>query len=332
VIDLRQPLALLLLLPGLWLVLKRPYRWGIPSAHPAARVSRWAAQLLPPLILTVLVLAACGPEWRSPVRGMAPVVDFAVVLDGSSSMRALDDGKQSRWDAARSLLSAFIAKRSDDRFALVVFSGHPVTLSPLTADHRRLQRMLDGLQIESRDDGTAIGSGLMTAVRRLSESPARSRVILLLTDGAENRGRVRAMEAAEEARHNNIRIHTVVLGGTKESLYPLEGGGFAKLHVENDPENMKRVAALGQGEAFAADDPGGLARSLAAIDKLEKTALPVDPPSEGRPLAAALLLLAGLLTLPFLLDLPRKRGRRLPAWLDPEPVLSVDAGPGKARP
>jgi Ca-activated chloride channel family protein len=324
--DLRHPLALLLLLPGLWLVWKRPYRWGIPGAHPAAFLARWSAQLLPPLVLLALVLAAAGPEWRSPVRGTAPVVDFAVVLDGSSSMRALDDGKENRWDAAKRLLEAFIAKRADDRFALVVFSAHPVTLSPLTADHGRLRRILRGLQIESRDDGTAIGSGLMTAVRRLSESPARSRVILLLTDGAENRGRVRAAEAAEEARHQNIRIHTVVLGGQKESLYPLEGGGFAKLRVDNDPESMKRVAALGQGEAFAADDPGGLARSLAAIDRLEKTALPVDPPTEGTPLAGLFLLLASGLAAPFLLDLPRKLGRRAPAWLAAPPEAADAEG------
>lgn len=327
--DLRHPFALLLLLPGLWLVWKRPYRWGIPGSHPASFLARWSAQILPPAVLLALVLAAAGPEWRSPVRGMAPVVDFAVVLDGSSSMRALDDGKQSRWDAARSLLSAFIDKRSDDRFALIVFSAHPVTLSPLTADHGRLKRILRGLQIESRDDGTAIGSGLMTAVRRLSESPARSRVILLLTDGAENRGRVHALEAAQEARDHHIRIHTVVLGGTKEALYPLEGGGFAQLRVDNDPETLKKVAALGHGEAFAADDPGGLARSLAAIDKLEKTALPVDPPTEGTPLAGLLLALAGLLAAPFLLDLFRKRGRRAPAWLAADPALETAEGSAK---
>jgi Ca-activated chloride channel family protein len=153
-------------------------------------------------------------------------------------------------------------------------------------------------------------------------------VILLLTDGAENRGRVQALEAAQEARAQNIRIHTVVLGGAKESLYPLEGGGHALLRVENDPETLKKVAAAGHGEAFAADDPMGLARSLAAIDKLEKTALPVDPPSEGTPLTGALLLLAALLAAPLLLDLPRKRGRRAPAWLAPPATAET----GEARP
>ena len=136
---------------------------------------------------------------------------------------------EDRWAAARRLLKAFIAGRPDDRFALVLFSGHPVTLSPLTADHVRLYTILDRLELSSRDDGTAIGSALMTAVRRLSDSPARSRVILLLTDGAQNRGRVTALEAAEEAKNQGIRIHTVALGGKGESLYPIEGGGFAKI-------------------------------------------------------------------------------------------------------
>jgi len=315
-IALRFPYLLLFLLPALWYTWRAPYRWGIPHERPTGRWARIMAHSVPAVLAALLVIAAAGPEWRETIWGRAPVVDFAVVLDGSSSMRALDDGIEDRWAAARRLLKAFIAGRPDDRFALVLFSGHPVTLSPLTADHVRLYTILDRLELSSRDDGTAIGSALMTAVRRLSDSPARSRVILLLTDGAQNRGRVTALEAAEEAKSQGIRIHTVALGGMGESLYPIEGGGFAKIHVETDPATLKLVAQATGGEALAADDPKGLARSLLAVDQLEKTALPVDPPTEGRPLARWFLLAAVLLTLPLAFDLARKRGKRRPAWLE----------------
>jgi Ca-activated chloride channel family protein len=312
---LRYPFLLLLLVPGLWFALRTSYRWGIPSSRPAGPVARGAARWLPALVMALLVLAAAGPERRTVVKGRAPVVDFVVVLDGSSSMKALDDGHESRWDAARRLILRFIAGRPLDRFALIVFSAHPVTLSPLTADHARLWTILQHLSIESPDDGTAIGSALMTAVRRLQDSPARSRVILLLTDGAQNRGRVLPLEAAGEARDQGIRIYTVALGNSRESLYPLDGGGFAWLKVDTDPETLKLIARTTGGEEFPADDPAGLDRSMAAINRMETTLLPVDAPTEGRPMAPWLLLAAGLLALPLALDLSRKRGRPRPAWL-----------------
>lgn len=315
-VAFRFPWLLLLLAPGLWAAIRTNYRWGIPSSRPTGRIARRLSLILPAAIVALLVIAIAAPERRTAVKGRAPVVDFAVVLDGSSSMRALDGGaKEDRWDAAKRLLRRFIAGRPDDRFSLILFSAHPVTLSPLTADHPRLWSILDRLDIESRDDGTAIGSALMTAVRRLQDSPARSRVILLLTDGAQNRGHVQPMEAAEEARRNGIRVHTVAIGGSEDSLYPLEGGGYANLHVETDPETLKRIAQATGGEAFSAGDPAGLARSMAAIGQLEKTALPVDAPSEGKPLARWFLLAAAILALPLALDLGRKRGRRAPAWV-----------------
>jgi Ca-activated chloride channel family protein len=313
--DLRHPALLLLLVPGLWSALRTSYRWGIPSPSPSGRLARIAARLLPALLAALLALAAAGPELRRVVKGRAPVVDFMVVLDGSSSMVALDDGKESRWDAARRLIRRFIADRPDDRFGLIVFSAHPVTLSPLTADHARLWFILDRLRIESPDDGTAIGSALMTAVRRLQDSPARSRVILLLTDGAQNRGRVQPLEAAAQARDRGIKVYTVALGREGESLYPLQGGGYAWLRVDTDPETLRRIAQLTGGEEFPADDPAGLARGMAAIDRLERTMLPVDAPTEGEPLARWPLLGALLLALPLALDLARKRGRRPPAWM-----------------
>jgi Ca-activated chloride channel family protein len=315
-IGLRHPLLLLAAVPLVVWAWRVVYRWGIPASRPSSALARHSSHWLPPLLALALGLAAAGPEWRTPLRGVAPVVDFAVVLDGSSSMKILDRPEEDRWHAARRTLAQFVLRRPDDRFALVLFSAHPVTLSPLTADHQRLLRMLARLDLDSRDDGTAIGSGLMTAVRRLEESPARSRVILLITDGVQNRGRVTPLEAAEEARRNGIRIHAVAIGSDGESLVPLEGGGFARLRVEVDHTTLKQVAHLTGGESFSAEDPGGLARSLAAVDQLEKTLLPVDPPTEGRPLARWCLLAALLLALPLATDLAFKRGKPRPAWVE----------------
>jgi Ca-activated chloride channel family protein len=127
---------------------------------------------------------------------------------------------------------------------------------------------------------------------------------------------VTPLEAAEEARRLGIRIHTVAMGGRGDALFPLEGGGLARLQVATDPQTLHQVALATGGEAFQADDPVGLGRSLEAIDRLERTALPVDVPSEGRPLARGFLLAAALLALPLALDLLRKRGARRPAWLE----------------
>lgn len=315
-IDLRHPLLLLVAAPLLFWAWRVIYRWGIPSSRPSGALARLSSHWIPVLLALALGLAAAGPEWRAPVRGTVPVVDFAVVLDGSSSMRILDRPDEDRWHAARRTLAQFVLRRPDDRFGLVLFSAHPVTLSPLTADHLRLLRMLARLDLDSRDDGTAIGSALMTAVRRLEDSPARSRVILLITDGVQNRGRVTPMEAAEEAHRNGIRIHSVAMGSGGESLVPLEGGGFARLQVEVDHATLDRVAHLTGGESFSAEDPAGLARSLASVDQLEKTLLPVDPPTEGRPLARWFLLAAALLALPLAADLAFKRGKPRPAWIE----------------
>ncbi|HEY3401233.1 MAG TPA: VWA domain-containing protein [Geothrix sp.] len=315
-ITLRHPLLLLLAVPLLIWAWRVIYRWGIPSSRPSGHLARLSSHWMPPLLALALALAAAGPEWRSPLRGVAPVVDFAVVLDGSSSMKILDQPGEDRWHAARRLLAQFVLRRPDDRFALVLFSAHPVTLSPLTSDHTRLLRMLARLDLDSRDDGTAIGSALMTAVRRLEDSPARSRVILLITDGVQNRGRVTPLEAAEEAHRNGIRVHSVAIGNEGESLVPLEGGGFARLHVEVDHAVLKEVAHLTGGESFSASDPSGLARSLSAVDQLEKTLLPVDPPTEGEPLARWCLLAAALFALPLAIDLAFKRGRPRPAWVE----------------
>ena len=314
-IALRHPLLLLLAAPLLIWAWRAVYRWGIPSSRPSGPLARLTSHWIPVLLALVLGLAAAGPEWRTPVRGVVPVVDFAVVLDGSSSMQILDQPDEDRWHAARRLLAQFVLRRPDDRFALILFSAHPVTLSPLTSNHTRLLRMLARLDLDSRDDGTAIGSALMTAVRRLEDSPARSRVILLITDGVQNRGRVTPLEAAEEAQRNGIRIHCVGIGSDGVSLVPLEGGGFARLRVEVDHSTLQQVAHLTGGESFSAGDPSGLARSLAAVDQLEKTLLPVDPPSEGRPLAKWCLLAAALLALPLAADLAFKRGRPRPAWV-----------------
>ena len=116
-LNLRAPFLLLLLVPALWGAWRAVYRWGIPGPRPSRPLARLSARTLPPLLAALLVLAAAGPEWRRTVAGRAPVVDFAVVLDGSSSMKAMDDGRTDRWTSARQVLKAFIAGRPDDRFS-----------------------------------------------------------------------------------------------------------------------------------------------------------------------------------------------------------------------
>jgi Ca-activated chloride channel family protein len=246
---------------------------------------------------------------------MVPGADFAVLLDGSSSMLAMDDGLEDRWTAAKRLLRRFISRRPLDRFSIVLFSAHPMTLSPLTADHAALDGMLEALRLDGVDDGTAIGSALMTGVRRLSQSPARSRVVLLLTDGSQNRGRVAPLEAAREAAGQGIRVYTVLMGRAGvDSVYPIDGQLY-RLRVEPDFETLREIARITGGEAFSADDPLGLELCLRAIDGLEKAALPIDTPTEGRPLARWLLAFSAALSLPLAIDLARKRGQRPPGWL-----------------
>jgi len=324
--------------PLLWIAIRNPYYWGSPGQGGTglfSRLLKYPARFAPFLLIAALSLAASGPEWRVTIAGMAPVVDFAVVLDASSSMMAIDDWdehetisedmsnqalhsialKESRWDAARRLLRQFISARPNDRFALVMFSAHPVTLSPLTANHRRLFHTLETLRLDSIDDGTAIGSALMTGVRRLSQSTARSRVILLLTDGLQNRGRVTPMDAALEAQLNGIRVYAVHLGRPgAESIYPIDGH-YYRLSVDTDPETLSEIARLTGGEAFSADDPAGLERSLKAVDGLEKTALPIDAPWTGKPLALWFLIISAALALLTALDLIKKRGASPPAWI-----------------
>jgi len=300
------------------------------------KLLKYPVRFAPFLLVAALTLAASGPELRKTIAGMASVIDFAVVLDASSSMLAIDGGhddseasiapgaateaktsdfRESRWDAARRLLRQFISSRPNDRFALVLFSAHPITLSPLTADHQRLHSTLDSLQLDSIDDGTAIGSALMTGVRRLSQSPARSRVILLLTDGMQNRGRVTPLEAASEAILSGIRVHTVHIGSPgADSLYPIDGH-FYRLSVESDPETLSEIARLTGGEAFSANDPAGFEHSLKAIDSLEKTALPIDAPLTGKPLTRWFLVFSSALAILMAADLIRKRGRTPPAWI-----------------
>jgi Ca-activated chloride channel family protein len=190
-----------------------------------------------------------------------------------------------------------------------------VTLSPLTADHAALDDMLESLHLDGADDGTAIGSALMTGVRRLSQSRAMSRVVLLLTDGSQNRGRVAPQEAAREAARQGIRVYTVLMGRAgADSVYPIDGRLY-RLRVEPDFETLREIARVTGGAAFSADDPSGLDLCLRAIDELEKAAPPMDSPMEGRPLARWLLVFSAVPVLALAMDLARKRGQRPPGWL-----------------
>jgi Ca-activated chloride channel family protein len=136
-----------------------------------------------------------------------------------------------------------------------------------------------------------------------------------LTDGSQNRGRVTPQEAALEATEQGIRVYTVLMGRAgSDSVYPIDGH-FYRLRIEPDFETLREIARMTGGEAFSADDPAGLEHGLKAIDELEKTALPIDTPMEGRPLAQWLLVFSAAVALPLAADLARKRGGKPPRWL-----------------
>jgi Ca-activated chloride channel homolog len=230
-------------------------------------------------------------------------IDIVVTLDISTSMLAMDFSPN-RLEAAKKVAMEFISGREYDRMGLVVFAGEAFTQCPLTTDRAVLLNLFGDIKTGLIEDGTAIGNGLATAVARLKDSKAVSRVIILLTDGENNRGEVAPLTAAEIAKTFGIRVYTVGVGTMGMAPYPVPtpyGTQIQNMEVKIDEGMLKQIAKITDGQYFRATSNLKLAEIYKEIDQLEKSKIDVKEFSrrteEFMPyaLTGLLLLLAGLL-------------------------------------
>ena len=228
-------------------------------------------------------------------------IDIVIDLDISSSMLA-QDFKPNRLEAAKNVAIQFISGRPDDRIGLVVFSGESFTQCPLTTDHAVLINLFQQVQSGMIEDGTAIGDGLATSINRLKDSEAKSKVVILLTDGMNNRGEIAPLTAAKIANTFGIRVYTIGVGTIGTAPYPVQtpygGTRYQQMKVQIDENMLKQIASMTGGKYFRATDNKKLEEIYNAIDKLEKSKIDVKQFSRKEEeylkfaLWAAILLLA----------------------------------------
>lgn len=257
------------------------------------------------MALTLLIVALARPQSSS--RGQNVTVegiDIVISLDISGSMLARDF-RPDRMEAAKDLAAEFIKSRQGDRIGLVIFSGESFTQVPLTTDHSVVLNMLSAVKSGMIDDGTAIGDGLATAVARLRESTAISKVVILLTDGINNSGSIDPITAAEMAKVFGVRIYTVGVGSYGTAPYPIQTPFGIQLHdmpVEIDEPLMQEISARTDGRYFRATDNQKLREVYQEIDRLERSKIDVTEFSRKYEEYMPLMILALILiALEFLL-------------------------------
>ena len=228
------------------------------------------------VILLIFVLAR--PQATNRFQDVSTEgIDIVLAMDISGSMLARDF-KPDRLEASKNVATEFISGRPYDRIGLVVFSGESFTQCPLTTDHAVLINLLRDIQSGMIEDGTAIGNGLATAVNRIKESDAKSRVIILLTDGVNNRGKIAPATAAEIAKTYGIRVYTIGVGTKGLAPYPVQtpfGLQYQNMPVEIDEDILKEISQLTGGKYFRATDNDKLVQVYNEIDKLEKSKIDV---------------------------------------------------------
>lgn len=230
------------------------------------------------IAITLMILALARPQWgKSLTQVQASGVDIALVIDISGSMASTDlSPNVNRLEVVKSVVSEFIKNRPNDRIGLVAFSGTAYVVSPLTLDHAWLSNRLESLNISPRQDGTAIGSGIAAGANRLRKQKAKSKIMILLTDGVNNAGKISPLTAAEAARAFGIKIYTIGAGSDGDVMMP-SGQGFLgqiiqrRMRVDIDEATLKQVADLTGGKYFRATDAGSLKEIYGEIDQLEKT-------------------------------------------------------------
>ena len=246
--------------------------------------------------VTMLVICLARPQSRLSLEEMeVEGIDIVLAIDVSGSMKA-EDFKPNRLEAAKEVALHFIEGRQNDRIALVEFAGEAFTQTPLTIDHPVLNSQLKSMRTGLLDDGTAIGDGLATAINRIKDSKAVSKVIILLTDGVNNRGAIDPETAAELAKEYGIRLYTIGVGKKGEVLFHDDHGIPFYAQVDIDEPLLTRMAELTEGgHYYRATDKNTLNDIFAQIDKIEKTRIDVTQYKQDKdeyPLFLIIALLA----------------------------------------
>ncbi len=287
-----QPGWLFLLIPALLLLALRrgkgsdaavvfPNLSVLVSLGRRVRRVAWSVGLpLTFLALFCAILAMARPVWRNEYQSRsASGIDIMIAFDVSLSMDIddfVDQGMRARRiDVAKKVVDDFISRRPEDRMGLVAFAGRPRDASPITLDHQWLRRSLNELRLNDRYDmgtikeqGTAIGSALAAASVRLEARDAKSKIIVLITDGASNSGKISPLEAAEHAKTLGIKIYTVAIGTTEGRVDP---SIMRFPYQEFDLPTLQKIATLTGAEHYWAQDLAALKRTFTTIDNLEKT-------------------------------------------------------------
>ena len=272
------------------------------------------------LALALFIVALARPQFgRVTTRVQATGVDIMLVLDVSRSMLAEDftigNRRANRIDAVKLVTEQFIRERPNDRIGLVAFAGRPYLVSPLTLDHDWLIRNLERLRIGLVEDGTAIGSAIASAANRLKDKEAKTKLIVLLTDGDNNAGKVQPLTAAEAAKALGIRIYTIGAGTEGEAPFPLTNQFgrtvYRNVLVKFDEKTLQEIAAMTSGQYFRATDTNSLRTIFGEIDKLEKSKVEVEKTAQYRDLFMWFLI-PGLACLALEILLSQTVWRRLP--------------------
>ncbi|WP_205589806.1 vWA domain-containing protein [Mucilaginibacter celer] len=260
--------------------------------------------ILRSLALAALIVALARPQtslsWQDTTT---EGIDIVIASDISGSMLA-EDFKPNRLEAGKKIAIDFIENRPNDRIGLVVFSGESFTQCPLTIDHSVLVNLYADIKNGMIEDGTAIGMGLATAVNRLKDSQAKSKVVILLTDGSNNSGSIPPITAAEIAKQFNVRVYTVGIGTNGFAPYPVQtpmGVQYQRMKVDIDEGTLSKIASTTGGKYFRATNNNALKDIYEQIDRLEKAKIDVTQyrKKTERFLPFALIALA-LLSLEFL--------------------------------
>ncbi len=248
------------------------------------------------IVLSLVIVALARPQSTNRWEKVSTEgIDIVMAIDISGSMQAMDF-KPDRLEAAKEVGIEFVASRPDDRFGLVVFAGESFTQCPLTTDKAVVTNFLNELDFGMVEDGTAIGMGLATAVNRIKDSKTESKVIILLTDGVNNRGEIGPVTAAELAATYGIRVYTIGVGSRGTAPFPAQDmfgrRVVQQMQVEIDEEVLKKIAVLTGGKYFRATDNDKLRDIYGEIDTMEKTQLDVKQFSKKKDEYFPLLLLA----------------------------------------